>query len=192
MTEFLTDFRHYILLLHIFGTTLGLGGAIVTDILFMRFLKDFRVSMEEKEVLDTLSLVIWSGLGILVVTGIGLFWPHYSLLLQTPSFVMKMVIVGVILINGLILNFYVSPKLTSMVFNDPVANGANINTARKLSPIFGGVSIVSWASAFFLGAMSSYIDYSFKTLLEIYLLLLAAGIFGSLAMTRYKFGKKIN
>ncbi len=192
MKQILLEYKHFILLFHIFGTTLGLGGAIVTDLLFMRYLKDFRVSAEEKETLDNLSWVIWTGLGILVVTGLLLFYPSSSQLLASSLFLAKMVAVSVILVNGLILNFYVSPKLTSMVFNDPALNSPSVNLARKLSPIFGGVSIISWLYTFFLGAMNSYLDYSFGILLGSYLGLLAIGILVTVVVTNVKFAKKIN
>jgi hypothetical protein len=45
MTEFLFEYRAYIAALHVLATVLGLGGAIVTDLMFMRFLKDYRIHL---------------------------------------------------------------------------------------------------------------------------------------------------
>jgi uncharacterized membrane protein len=168
MTDFLVEYRNIILALHIFGTTLGLGGAIVTDLMFMRFLKDYRVSPEEKGILDNLSMVIWAGIGLLILTGVSLLWPYKTAFLQSPVYQVKLITVAVIFVNGLILNFYVSPKLTSIVFNEPGANPPAVNRVRKLSPIFGGISIISWTYTFFLGSMSSSLDYPFGVLFGIY------------------------
>ncbi len=190
MTELLIEYREFIVPLHVLATTLGLGGAIVTDFMFMRFLKDYRVSAEEKETLDNLSLVIWGGLALLVLTGLLLFWPYKTVLLQTPFFQMKMIAVGVILVNGIFLNFFVSPKLTSIVFNDPSQNSPAVNRVRRLSPLFGGISITSWLYTFFLGSMSSYLDYSFTFLLSVYLVLLASGISAVFLVTKLKFRKR--
>ena len=192
MNEFLLDFRQYFLVAHIFALALGLGGAIMTDFMFMRFLKDNKVSPDEKETLDGLSMVIWTGFGLLVVTGLGLFIPNMQGLLRTPVFLAKLTSLAVILVNACFLNFYIAPKLTTISFDNPAMNAPAINRARKLSPVFGGISMVSWLYTFFLGAMMSYLDYSYATLILVYVALLACGIAGAMVVTKLKFKPKIN
>jgi hypothetical protein len=118
---------------------------------------------------------------------LALFWPYKATLLDSAKFQVKLITVGVIILNGLILNFFISPKLTSIVFNDPSANTAAVNRVRRLSPIFGGISITSWIYAFLLGSVGNLLDLSFKGFLTFYLAMLAAGITGVFTVTKIKF-----
>jgi uncharacterized membrane protein len=111
-------YHELIAVFHVLAVTMGLGGATITDVLFFRFLRDLRISEQESEVLNVLSQVIWFGLAFLVITGIGLFLPEAEYLLSSSKFLVKMVVVSVILINGLFLNLLISPKLVPMSFGE--------------------------------------------------------------------------
>lgn len=187
MIEFLTSIQKFSLTFHILGVALGLGGAIVTDFLFLRFLKDNRVSPEEKETLDGLSLVIWGGIALLVVSGVALFLPAQERLLNSPAFMVKVIAVVVVIVNACFLNFYVAPKLTSIDFLNPSSNSPSVNATRRLAPIFGGISITSWLFIFFLASLKRIFVFSFYQYLWAYLVLLAAGIVFVSIVTKLKF-----
>ena len=70
--------------------------------------------------MKTLSLIIWAGLLLLIGSGIGFIWLHQidspgSPLIYSEKLAAKLVIVGIILINGLVLNMKVTPMLEKMV-----------------------------------------------------------------------------
>lgn len=169
---------------HLLGVVLGLGGATISDVLFFRFLKDLRISQFEANTLRSVSQVIWFGLAILIVSGLGLYLPHAAELGESPKLLVKMIVVAVIIVNGAFLNLFIAPRLVRISFWDgdprPPSEPKKI---RRLAYALGAVSIVSWYSAFILGLMRSS-PADFETILYFYLFALAISVIGSQIIER--------
>jgi len=150
---FLAEYRSWIVWLHVVGLVLGLGGAVFSDILFMRFLKDLRISNSELNVLKIFSQIIWFGLAISIISGIGLYLPDAEGLNQSPKFIAKMIILAIVIVNGLGLNLFITPKLTKIPFGKIPDKMNGLRDVRRLSFAMGAISIVSWFSVFILGSM---------------------------------------
>jgi uncharacterized membrane protein len=185
MTAWLVEYREVIAAIHVLGVVIGLGGASIADFFFFKFLKDLRISPQESETLKTLSQVIWIGFAILLITGIGLVLANPDRLLHSDKFLVKVVILTVILINGAFLNFYVTPKLVSMNFGDEYKNATTgrLRRERRTAFALGAISATSWYSAFILGSLR-FSPLPFWPLLSIYFLLLAFAVSGSQIMER--------
>lgn len=180
----LKRYHELILIGHFLGLVLGLGGATITDIFFFKFLKDFRISEWEAEVMHTLSQVIWFALALLVLTGLGLYLPEAKELNQSAKFLVKMIVVGVIIVNGVFLNLLIAPKLVKISFGKRHRHEAGeLHYSRKIAFALGAISIVSWYSAFILGMLSKP-PIEFYPLLLIYLFILGAAVVGSQFMER--------
>lgn len=173
-----------ILWVHLLGFALGVGGATITDVLFFKFLNDFKISAEENKVLHTLSQIIWVGLLLAVISGIGLYLPNAEVLNETPKFLLKTLVVLVIIVNGAFLNLYVSPKLVTISWNSttllPVRS---ILRLRRAAFALGAISFVSWYSAFILGFLKN-VPFGFTQLLGIYAGLLLIAVVGSQILER--------
>ncbi|MFT5179703.1 MAG: putative membrane protein [Candidatus Paceibacteria bacterium] len=160
-------FHQPILILHLLGFAIGVGGATFTDILFFKFLKDFKISPAEDKILKVMSQVIWVGLLFLIISGIGLYIPNMEALNHSSKFLVKVVVVGIIVLNGVLLNLVVSPKLIKISFKGTgLVN--SLQRTRKIAFASGAISFVSWYSAFILGSLKS-IPLTFIQLLSIYL-----------------------
>ncbi|MBI4276672.1 vitamin K epoxide reductase family protein [Candidatus Uhrbacteria bacterium] len=184
ITPLLVAYHRPIVMLHVFGVALGLGGATISDIFFFRFLKDFRISEFEADVLRTLSQVIWLALAIIVLSGIGLYLPESARLLQASKFIVKMIIVVVLTVNGAALGLYLAPKLVTISFGGKHAHeSGELRRLRKIAFALGAVSIVSWYSAFILGGLRT-VPLSIPVLLALYIGILGAAIVGSQIMER--------
>jgi uncharacterized membrane protein len=180
----LDRYRGLVLAGHFLGVALGLGGATITDIFFFKFLKDFRISEWEAEVMHTLSQVIWFALALLVLSGFGLYLPETERLNQSAKFLVKMIAVAVLIVNGSFLNLLVAPKLVKISFGERHRHEAGeLHHIRKLAFALGAVSLVSWYSAFILGMLRAS-PLEFLPLLLIYLFLLGGAIIGSQVMER--------
>lgn len=166
----LTEYKGLIVFFHALAAAIGVGATTVTDVLFFKFLKDFKISGGEKSIMDTMSHIIWIALAVLIVTGIGLYAPRSLELAESSKFLVKTVIVAIIALNGLVLNFIVSPRLTSFVFGNEGQKSLSPSgkVYRKLSFASGAVSIVSWYTVFILGSLRS-IPLSFRIGLLVYL-----------------------
>ena len=179
VTYYLVQYKGLIVLLHGIAAAIGVGGATITDTLFFKYLSDKKISKEEASTLKTLSTLIWFALGLLVLTGVGLYMPEKETLLQTPKFLAKMIAVAVLIVNGVALNFIVSPKITKINFDDqePIRDIKN-DILRHVAFALGAVSIISWYFVFILGSLRST-NMTFDNIILIYLLALVIGVLGS-------------
>ncbi|OGN01981.1 MAG: hypothetical protein A2651_02110 [Candidatus Yanofskybacteria bacterium RIFCSPHIGHO2_01_FULL_42_12] len=178
------EYRTAILTLHLIAAAIGLGGATITDVFFFKFLKDFKISESESEILRTLSQVIWFTLALIVLTGIGLYLPASERLLISSKFLVKMIVVGVIIINGAFLNLLISPKLVHISFGESHHHeSGELHRLRKLAFALGAISSASWYSAFILGSLRR-LSFSFQELLGIYLILVVIAVIGSQVIER--------
>jgi uncharacterized membrane protein len=170
----LTHTRLWWVIIHNIGFILGLGGATITDIFFFRFLKDGVISETEKQTMDTLSNVIWIGLAILIVSGIMLYLPEQARLGVSSKFLLKVVVVSVVTINGIFLNILVAPRMRTLsLLQTPPARHF-----RRLAFALGGISITSWYVAFFLGSFRK-ISLALREGIALYVCLLIAVVIGS-------------
>ncbi len=176
---FLLEYKTVIVVMHALAAALGVGTVIVTDVFFMKFLKDYKISASEADILDTLSQVVWFALGLLILTGVALFLPTSAEYLAKTKFVAKVVILGVVIVNGIMLNLFVAPKLVKISFGEEGQDYPHeLHHLRKFAFAFGGVSIVSWISTFILGSLRS-LPISVLGILLIYLFLVLTAVIGS-------------
>lgn len=174
----LTEYKSYVTLLHLIGFMLGVGGATISDILFLRFLRDFKISEEEKSILKLMSQIVWFGLCIIILSGLGLFIPESERLLASDKFFVKMIVVGVIIINGAILNLLVTPKLLNIAWKTETMNVKRVSRMSHIAFATGSISFVSWYTALLLG-FARNVTMSFEQMLGIYGGALIIGIIGS-------------
>ena len=176
LNNLLSANRTIIMIIHGIGAAIGLGGATISDFFFFRFLKDLRISEWEADVLKSLSQVIWLALVILVVTGIAIYLPEAQIYNESSKFLAKVFIVFVIIINGLLLNLFISPRLVQISFQGRHSHKeGELRSLRRFAFALGAVSIVSWYSAFALGMLKS-LPFTIWGILGIYLVLIALAI----------------
>jgi len=171
----------FLLALHLVGIVLGLGGATLTDLFFFKFLKDFKVEAQEAEILNTFSQVIWIGIAILIITGLGLYLPQRDILNHSNPFMLKMTIVSVIFINGILLNTFIAPRTKNFSFvkilETDIITPVHI---RQAAFALGAVSVSSWYTTLFLATMKKYlVGFEYWLLLALYLIIVLCAVIGS-------------
>lgn len=174
--------------LHLIGFALGFGGAMVSDSIFFSSIKDKKITTTEFRFMQLGGKLVWIGLGILFFSGVGLVLLNPAIL-SSSKFLIKMVVVGVIAINGVLFHVIHLPHLRDHIgifFHD----SASFQEHSHYLTISGGVSVLSWFSATLLGSLPG-LPYSFMQLLGLYILLLLAAIFGGIVMNALIFKKKV-
>jgi len=127
----------FLVISHIIGTVLGVGGATFAEIFYMRALKDGEIDPEEGATLGVIYRVLRVGLFLAVLSGFG-FLIYLRLVgdtesLYDPKLWAKMAIVIIIMINAIMLS------MRSIVFW-----------------LGSAISITSWYTAMILGSWRSY------------------------------------
>ncbi len=176
LISLLAEYRTTIIIFHALAALVGVGTATVTDVFFFKYLKDYKISESEQKTMETLSGVIWIALGVLVLTGIGLFVPESERLLDSSKFITKSFAVFVLIINGVLLNLSISPRMMEITFGDNFSHQRHdLHRLRKLAFALGAISITSWYTVFVLGSLKS-IPLSIQQALWAYLTLLVVVI----------------
>ena len=175
----LIEYKWLIVILHALAAAVGVGVTTVTDVSFMRYLKDFRIDAVESRSMRMYSQLIWFALGLLIITGIGLYLPEAARLHESSKFLVKVVAIAVITLNGVVLNLFVTPRLGKVRFEaKPGEMTPRSRVVRQIIYASGSISIVSWYVTFILGSVSS-VPLPFPNLLGIYLGLVLIGLIGS-------------
>ncbi len=167
------------LFIHALSAGVGMGLILVVDYLFHKFLKDKRIDKREKEILDYLSDFIWLVLGLIVVSGFFIYFSDMEKYHNSVKFQFKMIVVLILIINGFLMNFFVSPKLIHLDLEKLPSY------KEKAVIIMGAISLISWFSAFTLGRIP-YLSFSLVNLLIFYFFILILSSILSLSLFRFK------
>jgi uncharacterized membrane protein len=166
-----------LVILHALSAAVGVGAVIVTDVMFHRFLRDRVISTDEARTMDILSEVVWTALIMLIITGAYLVVAD-PIVFTKSKFLIKLLIVGVITVNGILLHMLVRPRLVHISFNPHNTQFHDMDHYRHIAFAFGAVSFVSWIIVFILGSLRS-IPISFSAAFIIYLIIVAGAVLGS-------------
>lgn len=175
--QFFVDYKSVFLILHVFSVIVGMGSAIVSDILFNVYIKDKKINPTENSTLEVLSKIIWVSLGLIVLSGFAIFLSDTARYMASDKFILKMLIVFFIIINGWLFARITHGSLQKINFSDTNIHHKYVRI-RKMSFAFGSISVISWMSAFILGSIRS-IPVSLSKGVLFYLILLIVGIIGS-------------
>ncbi|OGY36116.1 MAG: hypothetical protein A3E36_00845 [Candidatus Andersenbacteria bacterium RIFCSPHIGHO2_12_FULL_45_11b] len=149
------DIRNALIILHIIGTALGVGGATVSDYLFFKFSKDGKLDKDEYRILLTVSDIVWAGVFILVLSGFGFMLlylsgnPSVHAAYNLNKIWAKVTIVIILVANGSFMHRKVLPMLQHRESRSLITR-----QFIKKSPIMftaGAISAVSWYSALIIG-----------------------------------------
>ncbi len=181
--DFIADNRMWFIVAHVFFVVLGMGAALVVDLLFNFYIKDRKLSEDEHKTLNFLTKVIWIALSLITLSGLGVFLTDSEWYLASPKFLLKMCIVLAIAINGFLFYQITHKSLKDLEFTDTDGSHPMV-LVRRLSFAFGAVSFISWISVFLLGSIRS-IPVSLGQGLMVYAGLLVCGILASQIMERH-------
>jgi hypothetical protein len=144
------DLQPLIVVAHIAGAAIGVGGAMATDSVFLRSIRNRHVSSEQFLLIRSVSDVVMIGLGLVALTGVVLLAMQPGLIHQA-SFQAKMLVVVVLLVNGVSFHGLVLPFMAK--HRDRWLDGEVLSLPRRwVFAISGAVSGVSWFAALILGA----------------------------------------
>jgi hypothetical protein len=175
--DLLSNTREYHLAAHLLGLAMGLGGTLVIDIMFSHFMRKYTISKRESVIMHLVSQMIILGLFLLLLSGAALALIDLEAFLDNPRFIMKMIAVLVVMMNGAALNLYLTPQMKKISLKEE--DRGRYEKLVKISFALGAISIVSWVSAFLLAMLKDLFDMPLTTLLTGYVALLVLAAAGS-------------
>ncbi len=165
-TAFFEDYKVVWSAIYIIGLVLGLWFSTLGDLRFLRYFKRFNLNQSEILKLQTFFINIWIPIA-LVVIGLFLgFMANPVASVGSPNYVIRSIVAGVILINGIMFYLISGRKLIwSRSFEEETESARDL--LRKISFAFSAVSISSWYSLLVLSLIYK-IQIGFETLILVY------------------------
>jgi uncharacterized membrane protein len=160
------DLKTIYTILHVFGAVIGAGGAYVSDAMFFSSVKDQIISKVELRFMKIGSTFVWIGLALLFVSGLLLFSTNPAGYLESSKFLIKMLIVFVIFLNGLVFHLTHLPRMHRHAGHH-LPSSDEFTRKEKLLVASGIVSVTSWTFALILGGLRT-IPIDFTTALIAY------------------------
>jgi uncharacterized membrane-anchored protein YitT (DUF2179 family) len=156
MLDALVDFsvhnKSWIVLIHAIAGAIGVGTVFTLDILFFSFLRDKKVVASESNIAKLIGPIFMYALLTLYITGSFLFLSDIPKFIGSTKFLLKLLVVGVLTINGFLLHYKITPRLTSMRFDTRSSKKKRYFTRLTLAA--GAISLPSWLLAYMLGTAS--------------------------------------
>jgi hypothetical protein len=153
------DIYVLLVIVHVAGTILGVGGATMIEIALTKSLRDGTLSQDERAILGPTYTVVRVGLALALLSGFGFLilykFGGQAFQLYDPTLWVKLIAVIVIAVNALLLQ------------------------AHKISLYWGSaLSFVSWWLAAILGIfLTTGVEYTFISLIFTYAFTVCIGAF---------------
>lgn len=161
--------KNVLTIFHLLGLSLGLGGALIADLLFFHASRDRKITKTEFRFLIAGSHAVTAGLIILILSGASMFFLDVERFLDSTKFLAKVTIVGILVVNGVLLHTVHIPHMRKTL------GRALFDSVHPGYPLFflasGVVSIVSWISAMILGSLS-VVPWSYGGIISFYAIVL--------------------
>jgi uncharacterized membrane protein len=171
----LIDFKSIFIIIHVFGAVIGAGGAYLSDAIFISSTRDKTINKTEFRFMKLGSIFVWSGLILLIISGILLFLTDPVGYINSSKFLIKMFIVLAIFINGLFFHIIHFPRIYRHVSHH-YPSSDEFMRKKKYLLISGVISITSWTFALILGLLPS-IPFTFLQAFVIYVIFELVTIF---------------
>mgnify|MGYP001791711635 CR=1 FL=1 len=147
--------RSILRIFHFLGLSLGLGAATLLDLMIVRFFLGRVMTTQTYEVFEFLADLVSVGLKLLWVTGLGFlafYWFYDPIKLGNEKVWAKMVIVGILSINGYFIHRSVIPFMHGQIGRTMLEG---VMMRRNIVFVtMGMVSFVSWYAPLIIANLS--------------------------------------
>lgn len=171
--DFISYFDLHLIYLVVFSLGLAIGGgaALLSNVLFSGSLRDGKVSADEFRILKQSRNVIWVGVALYALSGVGLFTLSAEVMLGFGIFYATMFAGAAMVVNAFVFQSFYLPEIEKMVDKESVDSSvgptmANLNVYLIISE---SISVTSWMFLILHHAMFR-LPASFSLVMSVYFL----------------------
>lgn len=169
-----------LLIAHVVGVALGVGGATMSDVLFVTSISDRRIDRSELRLLKIASKVVVAGLILLGISGMGFFFVGT---VPTARFWAKFTIVLIAALNGNAMHRLFFPLFEKCAKDRVHLLSAEFIQHAPLMVTAGTISAISWYAALILG-MWRTLTLGYFGIMGVYIALVLAAVIGANIMVK--------
>ncbi len=134
------------LAMHLVGVVVAIGAVTVTDGFLVLFHLRKGFGKVVVRTAPVLSLIVWLGFVLIGISGLAFVLqgrPDYG----DPYFQAKMVVTGIVFLNGIVLNEYITPRFAALSEDEVYDFPARFERIAGLAAL---ISVLGWWGALFL------------------------------------------
>lgn len=157
------------------GLALAAGSALLSNVLFADSIRDNTISKDEYRLLRQSRTVVWFGILLYALAGIGLFTLSAEAMLGLGIFYASMVIVALMLGNALIFHYYYLPKIKGRIGKTLCDTDTKSTSSYLIACLIlsESISVVSWLFLILHHALYR-LPVSFAAVMTLFLIALLA------------------
>lgn len=145
-----SEYLNLIVITYSLATSGGLGLIVTLEAIFLRFLSDLRISLEESSVLNIIRQMTWLALGVMVVSNYAMYLIDPFTISEYPNFLFKIIILGILVSTSFIYDIFISSKLVEIYSDGTSKQHVADKYLRTLPFFFAPITLVSWFMIFLL------------------------------------------
>lgn len=150
-SELFEEAREMFFAVHALSAAFGFGAAAVSALLFLNFVKDFKIVKTEYDTMNAVSQALWFALFIFILSGFGIYADGTNGIAESRLFVLKVAATFLILFIAAVFNLLLSPNMAKKTLAAGEAREKACSTGEvKLSVALNIISVFSWIFVFFV------------------------------------------
>lgn len=139
--EIFEEFYEILFASHLLSAGLGFGASAVGAIMLWKFVKDFKISNFEADILRTLTQVIWFAIFILILSGFGLYFSDGGV----NNVLYKSSAVAILVAISAVLNLVIFPKMIKKTLLFMGGGETPVSSfVAKISLVFNFLAVFAW------------------------------------------------
>jgi uncharacterized membrane protein len=191
LIEVMKNIPWFFIAVNIFAYALGTSLAIVTEILTLRFLKDFKIDQKEKMVLLYLWQILWSAIFLVIISSFAIFVFNLEVFENPKIFEIRTIIFILIVFASILMSIFILPKLDKSKISCSVMHIRTASIYRNLAIFFSTIILVSWTLNVFISQFF-YTSCSYKKNMVLYLVIIFTSAIFALIVFQYRDKKSLD
>jgi uncharacterized membrane protein len=181
----------FFIALNIFAYALGTSLAIITEILTLKYLRDFKIDQKEKMTLMYLWQALWSVIFLVIISSFAIFVFDLHMFDNQRVYLIKSAIFGFIILASILMSLVILPKLDKSKIHCTVMHIFSLSLYRNLAIALSTMLLVSWTVNIFISQVF-YTTCSYKKNIALYLVILFTSAALALIAFQYRDKKSLD
>lgn len=191
LIEVMKNNSWFFILVNILAYALGTSLAIITEIMTLKFLRDFKIDQKEKMTLIYLWQALWSAIFLVIISSFAIFIFNLHIVDDQSLYQIKTAIFGFIIFGSTLMTIYILPKLDKSKIHCTVMHVFSLSLYRNLAVTFSTMLLTSWIINVFIGQIF-YTTHSYKKNILLYLVIIFTSAFLALVAFQYRDKKSLD
>lgn len=181
----------FFILINIFAYALGTSFAIISELLTLKFLSDFKIDQKEKITLMYLWQFLWLAIFLIIISSFAIFAFKLEVFDNQRIYLIKTLIFGFIVFGSAMMSFFILPKLDKSKIDCNVMHITSVSFYRNLAIAFSTILLTSWIINVFINQIFQC-TCSFKRNITTYLIIIFTSAILALVTFQYRDKKSLD